>query len=1799
MKKFSKLSEKSSKYYQYFRQQFVDVFKSNRSIRHSTKWTRMPSTAPYPFAICIFFGMAILQSFGQPGVKTGLYSVPNSTFYQQTSGETVVTINDTSGSISVLQGLIDAARVANPTKIIIINLKAGSHYGVTGNPLVIGSMMCLSGGGTTIEASSSAIAATSLIRISPGAIFSSVNNVTLNGVSADVYGIEAAGCSRVNIDAVTVKDTGRDGIFMQGNGITVFDNEMTVTRCNVSGVMSRSGIHILNATQTVCLENVCQNNGTGIMLETSSRAMVANNRCDSNTTTGIAVPDSTLSKFSNNSCSGNPTGISLGMNSQYNTVASNDIRAGSVGIDLAGLGQTLYDNVFPQGILVPLAASGPNANHNIITTSAPLAASGLRYFYPPTTLNNHSEAVMNSMASIDLTSTATTLSQIQTEYDAVRAANPNSVTVLHLTAPLITGDVPLVLGSYTCIIISGTINLNSGVSGITGLNLEYVSLSGGIIDGGNTTGRNGLSFNGCARVLVDHMTLRNFGDKAARVDGSDIIAFNAGGTPCVVGYCSINGGAARGIWTKGAQAGFIFTDNTASNVNMDGIDIDAFTINSLVKFNVTNGSVRTGIFVEESAKHNQVIGNTCNSNAFAINIQSTGSGPTSYNSIVANSCDANTSRGIRIGAASTLTTEHNFLFNNKITNTIGAAVDSQGPGSENYWSQHYTLGNTSSIGTTASAVFFNSPSSAINTAPTISSIVDQSTNEDTTTSAIPFTIGDAETATSSLTLTKTSSNAVLVPSTNIVLGGSGSNRTVTITPAANQYGTTTITLTVSDGSLIAEKSFILTVNPVNDAPTISSLANQSTNEDTATPALGITVADIDNVDTSLTLSASSSNTSLIPLTNIVFSGIGSNRFVTITPAANLSGSATITLTVSDSIATASKSFTLTVNAVNDAPTISTVVDQTCNEDTTTSAIAFTIGDAETATSSLTLAKTSSNTVLVPSANIVFGGSGTNRTVTITPAANQYGTTTITLTVSDGLLNAEKSFILTVNPVNDAPTISAIADQIIDEDTSTSALAFNIDDLDNSSASLKVTATSSNTTLIPNANIVLAGSAASRLITVTPAANENGITTISLTVSDGDLTATDTFSVTVKPVADAPIASAGSIETTINQSVDIDLRSLTSDAETPTAGLKYAVGSSRNGTVTILADGHTVRFSPNSNQLGNADFNYTVSDTTIDSRTLFNYDFQSPDVSTDGLSTDISGNGRNGTLTVGGTGSVNYATDAPNAISSRLPQSLALVENGLNGAARLERSISSATELDFKTADWSAIGWFKRTNKTNQDIIFHLGTGNGNGATNDFALSFDSGNDTLWLRNWSSVRDVDISSSVTSSAWHHFAVVHYGTSLSLYVDGTLIGSDSSYSLTYGTASPVIFGGVYTSNSSYWTRWFNGSLADIAIFNAALTASDIAKLYTAPVADLGALSTSSSVAINIVKKVASVTLGGLSTTYDGTPKSATATTNPSGLTVSYTYGGSSTAPTNAGTYAVVGTISDANYSGSATDDFLITKATPTISTPPTASAITYGQALYTSTLSGGTASTEGTFAFTTPSVVANAGTVSQSVTFTPTDSTNYSTFTTTADVTVNKATATVTLGGLSTTYDGTPKSATATTNPSGLTVSYTYGGSSTAPTNAGTYAVVGTINDANYSGSATGSLVIAPASRSYSAWVGEKFTSVQVSAGQSSPTADPDRDGLTNLAEYALDSLPYKFTPQPTITATANSLSITFQRRVQTNDVIYRAEASPNLIDWTALTVAVLSSGVDPETVRATYTYPNPKPAKQFIRLRFER
>lgn len=213
---------------------------------------------------------------------------------------------------------------------------------------------------------------------------------------------------------------------------------------------------------------------------------------------------------------------------------------------------------------------------------------------------------------------------------------------------------------------------------------------------------------------------------------------------------------------------------------------------------------------------------------------------------------------------------------------------------------------------------------------------------------------------------------------------------------------------------------IATGGPADLAPTISEIADQTIFRDHAAD-VAFTVADGDTSTDLLTLTATSSNQALVKDDSVSFTGGGPNRVAHIIPEAGQVGQATITITVSDGDLSSSETFVLTVTAPNEPPTITDIVNQTVERNKPTAALSFTVGDSDTPAGDLTVTGSASNKTLVPDANIVFGGSGANRTVTITPAPGQAGETTITVTVSDGELSSTDTFVLTVTlPADQTP-----------------------------------------------------------------------------------------------------------------------------------------------------------------------------------------------------------------------------------------------------------------------------------------------------------------------------------------------------------------------------------------------------------------------------------------------------------------------------------------------------------------------------------------------------------------------------------------------------------------------------------------------------------------------------------------------------------------------------------------------------------------------------------------------------------
>jgi MYXO-CTERM domain-containing protein len=135
-------------------------------------------------------------------------------------------------------------------------------------------------------------------------------------------------------------------------------------------------------------------------------------------------------------------------------------------------------------------------------------------------------------------------------------------------------------------------------------------------------------------------------------------------------------------------------------------------------------------------------------------------------------------------------------------------VDDQRAESNETFVLHLSNPSGTVLGTTTSAAITIMDDDA---APTIGAIGDLTVSEGATTAPVAVVLGDADDAPASLTLSATSSNPTVLADAGVVLGGTGTTRTLTVAALTGGAGESTVTVTVSDGANSATRSFKVTV----------------------------------------------------------------------------------------------------------------------------------------------------------------------------------------------------------------------------------------------------------------------------------------------------------------------------------------------------------------------------------------------------------------------------------------------------------------------------------------------------------------------------------------------------------------------------------------------------------------------------------------------------------------------------------------------------------------------------------------------------------------------------------------------------------------------------------------------------------------------------------------------------------------------------------------------------------------------------------------------------------------------------
>ncbi len=461
--------------------------------------------------------------------------------------------------------------------------------------------------------------------------------------------------------------------------------------------------------------------------------------------------------------------------------------------------------------------------------------------------------------------------------------------------------------------------------------------------------------------------------------------------------------------------------------------------------------------------------------------------------------------------------------------------------------------------------------------------------------------------------------------------------------------TVTVTDGGPDGNLatagdngIFTRTFTVTVDAVNDPPTLDAIADPpEINEDAPQQTVNLAgIAAGGGESQTLQVTTKSNNTGLIPNPTVTYTSPDPTGSLAYTPVANQSGTAIVTVTVTDpglddnfatpgDNLTVTSTFTVTVLEINNPPTLDVIAAPVAiNEDASQQMVnlaGITAGSGET--QPLQVTATSNSTGLIPNPTVTYTSPTTTGSLAYTPVANAFGTAVVTVTVTDGgpdgsLATAgdngifTRTFTVTVNSVNDAPSFGSGGDVTRIEDFGPVSVAWatgiGAGPANEASQMLNFLVSNNNNGLFSAQPTITAAG----VLGFTSAANANGSATVTVTLKDDggilnggvDSFGPLTFTITVNPVNDAPVAAAKSFTAQANMKV-VGFTGFLSGVTDPDTGTgspvcdptPFTLGSvsgttPAGGTVTITnASTGTVDFDPPPGVTGSVTFTYTVSD----------------------------------------------------------------------------------------------------------------------------------------------------------------------------------------------------------------------------------------------------------------------------------------------------------------------------------------------------------------------------------------------------------------------------------------------------------------------------------------------------------------------------------------------------------------------------------------------------------------------------
>ncbi|MEX1049786.1 MAG: alkaline phosphatase D family protein [Akkermansiaceae bacterium] len=546
----------------------------------------------------------------------------------------------------------------------------------------------------------------------------------LDGGGKIPRGISVIRGSRINMDQLHILGCREAGIDYQGRDAGAVNEAASATRCHF--IENGDGLRVKETAGFMCLDNEFTHQADTALVINSLTSIVAGNTFTGNQ---AAIRSGSDRGVVARNLINDIHALELSRESRGNLVTENRSNLTGLLLVLGGRRQEIFRNTLAGSVSVQ-----PESQEILLLGNKDLAVPpstpALKVFNPPTFGSPHLDPVIvPGMGRFDLAVPGgipakkgdpvdrVDLATVQTQLNDARAAHPDDVIVLKLEGEYVSRSPGgLDLPANTCVILEGRILADLGTALEPPWKREdpltqliklpedgFCSISGGTLDGGRQAFFP-LNANTGSTALIEGVTLT-----AGAREGINTKSRNPA-DPIYIYQSHVFGNNGRGIWAHVATRVRAIA-NVCSGNRMDGIDLDAASVDGIALFNNCSGNRRHGIFIEEAVSHNIAFGNILQGNLQAgVHVWNEEVvGNTGKNVVASNACTANR-RGVSVGGrASDKTADGNLFFNNVCQdNRLDGVLGGNSRATGNYFSQCVVGQNhESDIIASDGSVFFN------------------------------------------------------------------------------------------------------------------------------------------------------------------------------------------------------------------------------------------------------------------------------------------------------------------------------------------------------------------------------------------------------------------------------------------------------------------------------------------------------------------------------------------------------------------------------------------------------------------------------------------------------------------------------------------------------------------------------------------------------------------------------------------------------------------------------------------------------------------------------------------------------------------------------------------------------------------------------------------------------------------------------------------------------------------------------------------------------------------------------------